>query len=204
VLSARLARRTVERYPGISLCIVESYSGHLTEWLHRGEMDLAVVYGPSADLHLSMQALGRDSVVAVGPRGSGLARRKRVEMDWLLRQKLVLPSHSHGLRALIEHAAAKRKTKLDVQIEADSFRVLTSIVEAGLGFTLLPPSSLREQVADGRLETAVIASRGPMRELLVAAPVDHPGSAATAAIAALVRSETKACRDEGLWDIRLG
>lgn len=46
VLSARLARRTVERYPGISLCIVESYSGHLIEWLHRGEMDLAVIYGP--------------------------------------------------------------------------------------------------------------------------------------------------------------
>ncbi len=160
VLSARLARRTVERYPGISLCIVESYSGHLTEWLHRGEMDLAVIYGPSADLHLSMQALGRDSVVAVGPPGSGLKRKKRVEMDWLLRQKLVLPSHSHGLRALIEHAAAKRKTRLDVQIEADSFRVLTSIVEAGLGFTLLPPSSLREQVADGRLETAPSPAKG--------------------------------------------
>jgi LysR family transcriptional regulator, nitrogen assimilation regulatory protein len=82
--------------------------------------------------------------------------------------------------------------------------VLTSIVEAGLGLTLLPPSSLREQVADGRLETAAIAGQGPMRELLVAAPIDHPGSAATAAITALVRSETKACRDEGLWDIKLG
>ena len=33
--------------------------------------------------------------------------------------------------------------KLDVQIEADSFRVLTSLVEEGLGYTLLPPSSVR-------------------------------------------------------------
>jgi len=59
VVSARLARRTVESYPGISLCIVESYSGHLIEWLHRGQMDLAVIYGPSVDLHLTVQALGR-------------------------------------------------------------------------------------------------------------------------------------------------
>jgi len=130
VLSARLARRTVEAYPGISLCIVESYSGHLIEWLHRGEMDLAIIYGPPADLHLGIQGLGRDNVVAVGPRGSGLARKKQVNMDWLLRQRLVLPSHSHGLRALIERAAAKRKVKLDVQLEADSFRVLTSLVES--------------------------------------------------------------------------
>lgn len=75
VLSARLARRTVESFPGISLCIVESYSGHLMEWLHRGEMDLAVIYGPSSDLHLTVQSLGRDDIVAVGPRGSGLAQK---------------------------------------------------------------------------------------------------------------------------------
>lgn len=203
VLSARLARRTVESYPGISLCIVESYGGHLLEWLHRGGMDLAVIYGPSADLHLSVQSLGRDAVVAVGPRGSGLAQKHQVEMDWLLRRKLVLPSHSHGLRVLIEHAAAKKKMKLDIQIEADSFRVLTSLVEEGLGFTLLPPSSVRAEVAAGRLEIADIAKHGPVRELIVASPVEHPGSAATAAIATLVREETAACRDEGLWDIQL-
>ena len=137
VLSARFARRCVEKFPGISLRIVESYSGHLVEWLHRGEMDLAILYGRSADLHLNVESLGRDNIVAVGPRGCGLARKKSVDIGWLLRQRLVLPSHSHGLRALIEHAAAQRKIKLNVQLEADSFRVLTSLVEEGLGFALL-------------------------------------------------------------------
>jgi DNA-binding transcriptional LysR family regulator len=203
VLSTRLAQRTVETYPGISLCIVESYSGHLIEWLHRGEMDLAIIYGPSADLHLNLQSLGRDQIVAVGPRGSGLARKKEVGMDWLLRQRLVLPSHSHGLRALIERAAAKKKLQLDVQLEADSFRVLTSLVEAGLGYTLLPPSSVRGEIRERRLETATISGQAPMRELLIASPLDHPDSTATSVITALLRSETAACRDEGFWDIKL-
>jgi LysR family nitrogen assimilation transcriptional regulator len=203
VLSARLARRTVENYPGISLCIVESYSGHLTEWLHRGEMDLAVIYGPSIDLHLTVHGLGRDPVVAVGPRGSGLTQKKQVDIGWLLRQRLVLPSHSHGLRALIEHAAAKKKLKLDVQLEADSFRVLTSLVEEGLGYTLLPPSSVRNEVAEGRLETAAIAKPAPMRELILASPIDRPGSTAIALITTLLRDEIRACREEGLWDISL-
>jgi len=203
VLSTRLAQRTVETYPGISLCIVESYSGHLIEWLHRGEMDLAIIYGPSADLHLDLQSLGRDQIVAVGPRGSGLARKKEVGIDWLLRQKLVLPSHSHGLRALIERAAAKKKLQLDVQLEADSFRVLTSLVEAGLGYTLLPPSSVRGEIRERRLETATLSGQAPMRELLIASPLDHPDSTATSVITALLQSETRACRDEGLWDIKL-
>ena len=203
VISARLARRTVDRYPGISLCIVESYSGHLMEWLHRGEMDLALIYGPSSDLHLTVQSLGRDTIVAVGPRGSGLAQKKQVDIGWLLRQRLVLPSHSHGLRALIEHAAAKKKLKLDVKLEADSFRVLTSLVEEGLGYTLLPPSSVRNEVAAGRLETAAIAKPAPMRELTLASPIDHPGSTAITLITELIRDELIACRGDGLWDIKL-
>ena len=203
VISARLARRTVDRYPGISLCIVESYSGHLMEWLHRGEMDLALIYGPSSDLHLTVQSLGRDPIVAVGPRGSGLSNKKQVDIGWLLKQRLVLPSHSHGLRALIEQAAAKKKLKLDVKLEADSFRVLTSLVEEGLGYTLLPPSSVRNEVASGRLETAAIAKPAPMRELTLASPIDHPGSTAITLVSELLRSELTACREEGLWDIKL-
>jgi DNA-binding transcriptional LysR family regulator len=202
VLSARFARRCVETFPGISLRIVESYSGHLVEWLHRGEMDLAILYGRSADLHLTVQSLGRDSIVAVGPRGCGLSRRKSVDMGWLLRQRLVLPSQSHGLRALIEHAAAQRKIKLNVQLEADSFRVLTSLVEEGLGFALLPPSSVHGEVAEGRLETAAVAK--PMtRELIFASPIDRPASTASAAIMALLRDEVAACRKLGPWDIKL-
>src|ERR1700754_3550868 len=187
VLSARFARRCVEKYPGISLRIVESYSGHIVEWLHRGEMDLAILYGRSADLHLNVQSLGRDNIVAVGPRGCGLARKKNVDIGWLLRQRLVLPSHSHGLRALIEHAAAQKKLKLDVQVEADSFRVLTSLVEEGLGYALLPPSSLRAEVADGRLEVATIAKPAPMRELTIASPIEHPGSTAITLVTDLLR-----------------
>jgi DNA-binding transcriptional LysR family regulator len=203
VISARLARRTVDKYPGISLCIVESYSGHLMEWLHRGEMDLALIYGPSSDLHLTVQSLGRDPIVAVGPRGSGLSNRKQVDIGWLLKQRLVLPSHSHGLRAMIEQAAAKKRLKLDVKLEADSFRVLTSLVEEGLGYTLLPPSSVRNEVASGRLETAAISKPAPMRELTLASPIDHPGSTAITLVSELLRDELSACRKEGLWDIRL-
>ncbi|WP_204270729.1 LysR substrate-binding domain-containing protein, partial [Escherichia coli] len=58
------------------------------------------------------------------------------------------------LRALLEHAAARKKIDLDVKLEADSFRVLTSLVEEGLGYTMLPPSSVLSEVAEGRLDRA--------------------------------------------------
>ena len=94
--------------------------------------------------------------------------------------------------------------KLDVQLEADSFRVLTSLVEEGLGYSLLPPSSVRSEIDARRLESATISGQAPMRELVIASPVDHPDSTATSVITDLLRSETSACRSEGLWDIKLG
>jgi DNA-binding transcriptional LysR family regulator len=88
-------------------------------------------------------------------------------------------------------------------VEADSFRVLTSLVEEGLGYALLPPSSVRSEVADGRLETAAISNPAPIRELTIASPIEHPGSTAITLVTNLLRAEISACREEGLWDINL-
>jgi LysR family transcriptional regulator, nitrogen assimilation regulatory protein len=203
VLSARLARRVIETLPDISLLIVESYGGHLVEWLHRGEMDLAIIYGPSVDLHLTVDTLGRDDIVAVGPRGCGLKQRGEVDIGWLIEQKLVLPSHSHGLRALIERAAARKNLPLQILLEADSFRVLTSIVEEGIGYTLLPPSAVRNEVAEGRLEAAPITRPAITRELILASPAERRASVATITIAALIREEIARVAAEGLWNIQM-
>ena len=92
VLSGRLARRVFDEFPDISLRIVESYGGHLVEWLHRGEMDLAIIYGPAVDLHLSVHSIGREDIAVVGPPGSGLSKRKQVELKWLVKQQLILPA----------------------------------------------------------------------------------------------------------------
>jgi DNA-binding transcriptional LysR family regulator len=202
VLSARFARRVVAELPNVALCIVESYGGHLVEWLNRGEMDLALIYGPAADLHLAAKPLGRDEIVVVGPAGSGLQERGAVQLDWLVQQKLVLPSHSHGLRTMIERAAAKRGLSLHTMLEADSYRVLTSCVEAGLGFSTLPPSSITAELRAGRLEAAPLRP-AITRELVLAAPVDRPRSVASTAISDLIVDEIRCLQAEGIWDIRL-
>lgn len=203
VIAARFARRVLTETPDISLRLVESYGGHLVDWLHRGEIDLAVIYGPAADLHLTVETIGRDDMVVVGPRGSGLAAMAQVELDWLAEQKLILPSFTHGLRALIEKALARRGLSLDVVIEVDSYRVQTSLVEDGLGFSLLPPSAIRHEVLAGRLETAPLARPGVTRELVLASPVDRPPSIATAKVSSLLIEEFQHLVSEGLWSIRM-
>jgi LysR family transcriptional regulator, nitrogen assimilation regulatory protein len=203
VLSGRLGRRIITDLPDISLRIVESYGGHLVEWLHRGEMDLAIIYGPADDLHLSALLIGREDLAAVGPPGSGLARKKQVELAWLVKQRLILPSVSHGLRALLEKAVARRKLTLNAMIEADSYRAQISLMEEGLGYTLLPASAIRAELAAGRLEMAALVNPSVTRELILASPIERPSSIATSTISSLIVSEIEQLCREGLWNIKM-
>jgi LysR family nitrogen assimilation transcriptional regulator len=165
-------------------------------------MDLAIIYGPAVDLHLQVQSIGREDIVAVGPPGSGLSKRKQVELKWLVKQRLILPSISHGLRALLEKALAREKLKLDAMIEVDSYRAQISLMEEGLGYTLLPPSAIRTEVAAKRLEMAAV-SPSVSRELILASPIAHPPSIATTTIATLIVSEIQQLSKEGLWKINM-
>jgi LysR family nitrogen assimilation transcriptional regulator len=203
VLSGRLARRVVTDFPEISLRIVESYGGHLVEWLHRGEMDLAITYGPAVDLHLSVQLIGHEDIAVVGPPGSGLNKRKQVDLKWLVKQNLILPSLSHGLRALLEKAVAREKLTLNALIEADSYRAQISLMEEGLGYTLLPPSAIRAELAARRLEMAALVGPSVSRELILASPVAHPPSIATTTLTTLIASEIERLSSEGLWKIKI-
>jgi LysR family nitrogen assimilation transcriptional regulator len=203
VFSGRFARRVITEFPDVSLRIVESYGGHLVEWLHRGEMDLAIIYGPAVDLHLQVQSIGREDIAAVGPPGSGLNKKKHVDLKWLVKQNLIVPSISHGLRALLEKAAAREKLTLNPMIEADSYRAQISLIEEGLGYTLLPPSAIRAELAAQRLEMAALVGPTISRELILASPTDHPASIATTTISALILSEIEQLSKEGLWKIKM-
>jgi LysR family nitrogen assimilation transcriptional regulator len=203
VFSGRFARRVITEFPDVSLRIVESYGGHLVEWLHRGEMDLAITYGPAVDLHLTVQSIGREDIAVVGPPGSGLARKKHVDLKWLVKQNLIVPSISHGLRALLEKAVARERLTLNPLIEADSYRAQISLMEEGLGYTLLPASAIRAELATQRLEMAALVNPSISRELILASPIAHPTSIATTTIATLIMSEIEQLAKEGLWKIKM-
>jgi DNA-binding transcriptional LysR family regulator len=165
-------------------------------------MDLAITYGPAVDLHLQVQSIGREDIAVVGPPGSGLNRKKQVDLKWLVKQKLIVPSLSHGMRALVEKAVAREKLTLNPMIEADSYRAQISLMEEGLGYTLLPPSAIRAELAARRLEMAALVP-SVSRELILASPIAAPTSIATTTISTLIMSEIEQLSREGLWKIRM-
>jgi DNA-binding transcriptional LysR family regulator len=202
VLARHLACRVAADFPDVQLRIVESYSGHLVEWLQRGEIDAAIVYGPGEKFHMRAEELLLEDLVVVGPPDAGLDPATPVSMAAFANLTLVLPSRPHGLRVVVELAAHRAKTKLEVRFEADSFRVLVDLVEQGLGYSALPLSAVSREVAQKRLTYAPLIEPKVTRNLILGIP-DSTLSRATQTVIALTREEIAKLVKSGAWDARL-
>lgn len=202
VLAARLAQRVASDYPRLSLRIVEGYGGHQLDWLQRGEVDAAIVYGSYGKLHMPTEELLEEDLVVVGPPDWNVEAAAPLTMSAFAALPLILPSRSHGLRMLLESAAAKVRAKLSVRFEADSFRALVALVEVGLGYTILPLSAISREVDDGRLKYAPLVRPRVTRQLVMCTAATLT-SRATRTVLQLVRDEIASLVDSGLWQGKL-
>lgn len=112
---------------------------------------------------------------------------------------LILPGPQHGLRQIIEQAAARLGMELRVKLEVDAIALIPSLVARGHGCSILPRSALA--VSDGdRVVTARIGGGMLRRNLCLAR------NNAKLITSASTRCEELAVRvlqrliDKGVWD----
>lgn len=198
VVAGRVAIRVARELPLVSLRIVEGYAGHLIDWLHRGDVDLALLYGPASDLHLRVAEVMFEELVLVSPAGAGPGDQA-LAVSALGQLNLVLPSRPHGLRMVVEAAAARAATVIQVRFEADSFRVLKDIVAAGLGHTILPLSAFCRDQEQHLFDVTRLVKPRISRQLVMALPASRVDTRATSAVRDLVLDEIGRMVDSGDW-----
>lgn len=203
ILAGRLAKRVAMELPGVSLRIVEGYGGYLVEWLQRSEIDATVLYGPASDLHLRVTELLYERLVLVGPRDCDLDNKTAVLFRTLSGLQLVLPSKPHGLRAVVDNAAYKSKTSLNIRFEADSFLVLKDLVQEGLGYTILPTSAFKKDQLEKSFRIAPLIQPKVIRHIVMATRPDYIPSRATVAVSKLLIDETRVLVKNKEWDAYL-
>lgn len=154
--------------------LVSAYTGHLTDWLHRGEIDLAVLYDPQTARSIRSSPLLVEHLQLVGPAVAGLSTSPDVPFRDLEGRPLLLPSARHGLRTIVERCAAASGISLSVVAEADSFGTLKDLVRHGYGWTILPTAPIYSDIAEGVLTAAPLIDPVPERHLILAFPADRP------------------------------
>ena len=188
-----------ERYPEVRLHLVEALSGHLATMLNARQLDLAVLFQSEAARSWSVIPLLSERLFLIGRADlPGMPSKDRATLQDMLELPMVLPTGTHGLRALINAAFARRSAAPRIAAEIDGLALLMDAVRAGVGATLQPGAALARPWGEP-LRSVELKEAGARRQnLLVSLSDDELSPAALAARVTLANVVTQLVR-EGRW-----
>lgn len=203
ILSEPLVSAFRDTHPDATLRIVSAYTGYLLDWMHRGELDAAILYDPKSARALRIVPLLEERLFLIGPAGAGLNLDGEVGFAELARRRLLLPSASHGLRALLDRYAGEAGFTLGTRVEADSYATLKALVESGHGVTVLPLAPIHRELTEGRLCAAPLVDPVPVRRLVVSYPTDRPVPRLARFAGQVIATTVATLVDRGIWSGRI-
>jgi LysR family transcriptional regulator, nitrogen assimilation regulatory protein len=111
IISLPLVAAFRKAHPNAVLRLVSAYTGYLLDWLHRGEIDLAVLYDPLSARSLKSEPLLLEDLFLIGPRNTGFSPTRAKPFRALAGQRLLLPSLSTGCAISSNVAPSKRVSR---------------------------------------------------------------------------------------------
>jgi len=189
VLTVPLVQRCLAAYPGISLHAVEGFSGHVLEWLATGRIDIGIVYNAPKHPTLLMEPLLEEELILLGPPGdpAGLGDGP-VRAERLTSVPLIMPARPHGLRVQVDQEMAQAGVSLRIEHEMDAMNSTLSLVEAGVGYTILCYAATEPRIAAHRLRWWPLIDPPLVRHLMLATAVQRPMTSAAKIVIRLVRA----------------
>jgi LysR family nitrogen assimilation transcriptional regulator len=195
-----LVTRFSRDFPDVKLRIRESVSGYVLEWLVSGQVDVAVLYNAPRRANLSLEPLIADELMLVGAAHHGVMDvDDAIDLVDALRLPLVLPSSLHGLRGVIDAAAAGLSVQPNVQLEVDGPSSLIRFAEEGYGYTFLPFGSVAMHVARGLLGVRPIVNPAVPSVVSIAMSTQRPATQAMKTLFRCVREEVAKLVNSKVW-----
>lgn len=201
VLALPLVLAMRERYPEVRLHLVESLSGNLSAQLNARQLDVAVLFDATDEHRLRVAPLLDERLCLIGAASlAGMPKGRQVRLKDVATLPLVMPSGSHGLRAVVEQAFARAKCPPKIVADVDGLAVLMDMVQAGLAATVQPAAAIARLPAGAAvLRVVQVADAQARRRNLLASLADEELAPAALAVRAVVVEVARRLVDEGRW-----
>jgi len=198
-----LVSRFTHDFPDVSLRVRDAISGYILEWLVAGEVDVAVVYNVPKRAKLALETLIADELMLVGAAGHGaMTTDAPIDLADALKLPLVLPSPHHGLRDVIDNAAALIPAQPNIRLEVEGMHSLIRLAEEGFAYTFLPFGSVSNQVARGLLAVRPLVNPTVPSVLSVAMSTKRPATQAMKQLFRYIREDVGRLLETQVWQER--
>lgn len=143
LIAVPLIERFTKKHPRVTVRVSEETSGELRDLVASGALDLAItnVHEPMRDV--SAEPLGREQMVLIGPPAAKLSMKSHVPLERLAEIPLILTTRPNSLRLTVEAGLSRLGKRPQIKVEANALPLMTDLVQAGLGYTVLPSCGVR-------------------------------------------------------------
>lgn len=142
LLATEVVHRFSTRYPKVRIRIAEETSSQIRDHVASGELDLAITTSAEPSRSLRTKPLATEPLLLIGPRNARLQLKKTVKISAVAKLQLIMTTNPNSIRRIIEDALARNGLRPVIGIEANTLPFMTDLVEAGLGYTILPLSGV--------------------------------------------------------------
>lgn len=197
VLLPELGAVLSEKYPRLRPHFVDGFSAVLHARTLSGDLDVAALYDDRALGPLTTSPLLSEPLLLVGRPRPTAERATATEL--LAQGPLIVPARPNRLRLIIDAALSKDETESPRLLEVDSLPAIVRMVRRGAGFSVLPYSSVVEEVERGELTVWPLDAPGFARTLLLVRPVDRQPTAAVLAVELEIRRLVRNLAERVRW-----
>jgi DNA-binding transcriptional LysR family regulator len=141
----------IRRYPEVNIHVEYKLSDQVYHAVQDGDVDLGLVAYPEPRASISTHAFFEDELVLICNRDHPLALQERVLLRDLSGLRYVAFEPEIPTRKAIDALLHQHDVHVDVRMQCDNIEILKKMVEVGLGVSLVPHLSVREEARSGEL-----------------------------------------------------
>lgn len=182
-----LLLRCKKLYPYLKIHVEVGMSPAIHEWLISGRIDFGTIsYSDAVSQSVKTREIFATPMLLVRLAEDEESPGVPISLDEALRRSLVLPTKSHGVRKLIDHAAERGELTPQPGIEVDSIEIIKGLLLSGVGSTILPRFPLGREIDAGLLASRPILGSLQDYRIALATSLERPLTPSATIVADLI------------------
>ena len=154
----RLLAEFQQEHEGVEIRLAVGNREQLVKMLHGNEVDIAIMGLPPEGLGLDFSSLLENPLVVIAPHDHPLAGKRAIPLARIQQENFIIREQGSGTRSTTERFLEAQGIRLNAGTEMSKNESIKQAVQAGMGLSILPLSTVMLELETSRLAVLDVES----------------------------------------------
>ncbi len=141
----------MKAFPKVNIHLQYQHFDDIYQLLLKEKIDLGLVAFPEQRTNIEAQPWGHDELVLITANSHPLSQKKSISLDEIRKEAFVAFSEGIPTREATDHLLESLHIDVEIRMTNDNIFTLKKAVEAGVGISIVPASTVEEEVSLGTI-----------------------------------------------------